>query len=1604
MLYLQISQIYHTMRKYSIFIASSMKNSMRGNVKSIIESVNGTLERFGADIRYELQMYSETPMNDIKQNTQSDVIDPEAVKSDLFILLADNNTTIGKLTIEEYEKAHEQSVKANSRTPFIKAFVLTENENEDIILKYKKNDDSEGNFENRLLHDSKRYLQCISKSKFESFFRSWLEKIASIGIDNTITQNELSYGALLIRNRQDWVRKSDNRYYRRENLDGKIEEILQWSPIVILEGNTYSGKSRAAFELMKRNKEWEKSEFHIFCSKNSFEQLNRIRLDFTSGNNGDVYLLDDINDTIGNNKVKSGHSLWDNLIVTDKKKGLTKEQFGQTRIIITVSGQLRREEKMALYKNIFQITDFGADFETFLNSIIVDFDIYDKVSFRDMVDEMKRNGELLGNIELGNYTIGSLFIKEEDLKAKVKSLYQDEFNGTTLETMLKTIAGHYKYAKNSSFIGSIDEIKELYGYFKGETFDNDIEKLRKQGLLVKSSDKKSIHIDSVVINKINEVVMEGMQNDASMLNKSLLDYSLSAKDNNHVFSVAHMGYLLCDRNDLPDDEILMIIDMVTAKVLGDEFLDNEDLENDNDRRILNLISTSNKGRSNMVFCQTAIARLQDFESAGKHIDSCIAYINDKETDDKSKGDAIKLYKGIVYAMFSKNNRIMTMQEEQTMLSHIFDKDKSWKAPFCEDDIKDIFNLEHVTPFMSLTANKIIGYLPNATLDGNDISQKKEEKKGRFTVVKHADNLFDRNLYERVFIPRVRAVVLTALSMISSYGEFEDIKKQIEYEMQNCAHLKEAIRRINYKFYKNIPNIAKQLTFEDRKKFFDFIFSIESDKKTIFGKENLEYDFKMYRIFALNQLLELLDEYDALGSYQAMISSGLYDLRTLSHLFKNEFLNFEQLLPLVVEEQKNFITLNQLMNRATTKSDALTCIRKIGIKDANPAKLRDERALSQYINTKGVNRNECIKIIREWHKLYSDSRLSEMALIQFIKKLHIKDVMDILNPADTSINYMEAYGLSNEDINLIRNDAASYKIFIYRANEHEEYKDTVNDMFKKLMKERKHLVINPESNKNNSILSVYIKNKWLFNGYEEIKNVIDGLEAEYDIWRKDNFVYGPIAWSAMNSKNLDLLNEILKDAYNYFAQYYTREEVEEMMAKLYHYIPRCIDGDISKCTQSISIAYEGEIKAWDGFKSYIQHIRKDNPKYVDSTFIYNTLSKMTGEIDEDIYEILKDFAKYNRIGIKFETAGYLPEMIRKRLFWVDKKNGGITVDSTFIINISRIKMLWHILKERLLNVEQVENYRNTNNIGITQTYLNMVFKAIEKENKAFEKMIEFLKHDDKKEHMLDRSVQMCISFVKVAPSEDKLDEIFSEHGFGELRNRTEVISARMNKILNLRYKKESCNTLEEFKNEIKNNKNEINISIINVCLHALLMIRLEDLKDMQFTPEDAKSVLDDCWQDVKTDKIIDVCKLLKLESEDAEWKIDADAQTISYFVEQCEDKSILRKIDEWFNGDFFYDDEKKKNCLADAIKNYGRLVYNSIGHDKDEVNYIVNEILLADRNRESLKDLCNRYVIYSRSRKVKILNKKLKPFWHDALKCPEFYNYLKNSGIKILLKQ
>ncbi|MBR5853709.1 MAG: hypothetical protein IKY74_05845 [Alistipes sp.] len=1602
---------------YSIFVASSMKENLRGQIRAAIKEVNNTLKEEGIDIVLEATIYGEEPIKDAEQDTQVK-IDGIAVGSDLFILIASNGTQIGEYTFNEYVMAHSQSQKIKNK-PLIKAFIITENDDDkaNISVPYVVNGTRYDNFEDRLYEDSKRYTQIVNRDNFIDFFKKWLKINTPNGLDNNYSQDELSYKAHIDKNGQGLIRKSDNPYYRRENLDGKIDEILEWSPIIILEGSPYSGKTRAAYHVMERFTEWRDYSFHLFNNLHNTANLNNIRLDLRDQSEGNIYFIDDINDIIKTNIESIDYtvkdSLWGVLNGLKDGKDFTKEDFGNTRIIITVSGTMQAERKKALYKAMFGTE--GDKLDKYINRITVNFDIYDRRSFLNMIFLMRKDGALpkdgvLGHeIQQGNYTIGSLFINKKDITSQVTSLYNDIPNGEnrTKATILKTIVGNYKYSKDTRFFLNLDELRSLYRFYEGDTknFYTDIEVLRAKGLIIKSNDR--IDIDRYIIETCHEVVTSALKRDKlsgdMVLNHSLAEYAKKQSSDN-IPSVAKMCFLLCDRNNLPDDEILDLIDLAIYTIL--------DLKKDkiNDKpRIQYLVKISEIDNNyHTVFCETAIASISDFNKANNYINIFKEYIEKLDEKNKDSSAAIKLYKRVVYAMFSKSNRTLMMGEEKIILDYIFNEDMSWKAPFTEEDLNDIFNISRISPFLSqktLDVDKEINFIANSKLDDYDMTSVTNTE-DEFDEEEEQGDVDIDGLYTKVFIPRVGEALITALCKVDSYDELRDILDKIKNDIYSKDYLKDSVRgNFFWRLLRAIRTIAKRLSYEDRKRLFDFVFELDVTR-TIIGKEEIdtEYNLNPVRIGALNQLLILLDEFDALQAYKKMIDSDRHDFSTLSHLFKNKFLTFEQLLPLVndKDEQTNFITLNQLMSKAETLSDANTCLRLMNIQDADPSKLRDETALSCYLKIRSIGASTCFDILRKWHNVDENRILSDMALVPVFDKLSIDDIFDILDPNGKNIDYMAKYGLNKAEIDSVRVNAVFYNKLFYRANRDTNYIKRLDELYNRLVDnvELRPIVMDYNLNAHNGILSVYIKNRDIFPDYDSTKKFIDAINDTS--FRKDNNIYEPMIWWAKENKDLNLLNEILKDAYTYFANHFTRDEVVRMMAELYHYVPSFI----SNFDNEVEIAYEDKVTVWNNFKEYVNHLMVNNIAYIDGTFIYRTFEQMKCIVHNDIYNLMAEVARLNRKGVDFLTIERLPNPVSHKLFWIDRGNGTITIDTNILFNIPKIKMFWYTIQRHLLTVDQVETYRENNGIALTQTYVNMVFRAIEQEkfNKfndhRFEKMIAFLNKidslNDPSTPSLHRSIQMCISLILTARTEAELDEIFTTYGFDNLRYRTEAIGARMHKLINKRYVQQQktydrtseTNTIEEFKADILNNPEQINITVVNAYIYALLLIKQGNLLDVTTDSAKATKILNNCWGDIYNQRKIDIYKLLDIFRETETWMMDIDVQTVTYFAEQCDRKRLISTIIDWFDGNFCYDESGKKSCLKDAIKNYSS-VYTKANQDLEEVAVIV-DILLKEENISDCKSLCLNYILNNR-RGYKQYN----PFslWRDIAENNRFKDYL-----------
>ena len=304
---------------------------------------------------------------------------------------------------------------------------------------------------------------------------------------------------------------------------------------------------------------------------------------------------------------------------------------------------------------------------------------------------------------------------------------------------------------------------------------------------------------------------------------------------------------------------------------------------------------------------------------------------------------------------------------------------------------------------------------------------------------------------------------------------------------------------------------------------------------------------------------------------------------------------------------------------------------------------------------------------------------------------------------------------------------------------------------------------------------------------------------------------------------------------------------------------------------------------------------------------------------------------------------------------------------------------------------------------------MAFRAIEQDksnDNRFDEMIKFLNNIDSikdgSTQSLFRSIQMCISLILTARTEAELDEIFTTYGFDNLRYRTEAIGARMYKLINKRYVQQlktydrtsETNTIEEFKADILNNPEQINITVVNAYIYALLLIKQGNLLDVTTDSAKATKILNNCWGDIYNQRKIDIYKLLDTNHETEAWMLDIDVQTVTYFAEQCDRKRLISTIIDWFDGNFCYDESGKKSCLKDAIKNYSR-VYTKANQDLEEVAVIV-DILLKKENISDCNSLCHNYIL-NNSRGYIQYN----PFslWRDIAENNRFKDYLTQYFLK-----
>lgn len=1664
---------------YKIFIASSMSQAHRQNIERTIDEVNEILRSLSFE--YELVAYGEEPIADYREDTQKD-LNHQAACSDFLIVLSSTDKPIGKYTFGEYKACHEQSNNTTNKRPYIKVFATYKQETDLKKVNYIAKDGSQQDFEKKLYSDSGRYVQFLLESKFLSFLKGWLIKVV-YSRNYSILQGELSYKNHLTNIGQYEVRQYDNKYYRREELDGKIESILKKSPIIILEGNTYSGKTRAAFEFMKNCKAWEGYDFYIYDNRFKAEELSDIKdLDYSGEDRGNVFFFDDINDYFNKGKISFNDSIWAKLCGYNMNQGFTLDDFGKTRIIFTVSGKLSEQDKMKLYNGIFHITEENAVFESAIKKIIVNFDIYNKQSFLNMAHAMVREGVLSRScIRPGNYTIGSLFYDTENIKLKTKNQYIEN------EALILTLVGHFKYASATWFTGNITEIRNLYEFIEkkkgNESFENGIERLRSKGLIVTIREENKIFIDKYILEIFNNYI-NNKYNDPNIqkasykyykgsnaLNCLLIDYAKECQNNcseqtdltnKPICYITQMAYLLIDRNTLEYDEVQNLIEIVVSVLLSDTRARHKEKEADTIIKLVEIIS-ENPERYALSFASSAIVHYGLFESIVYMLKFLNYYCKRQETLNKDK--AITLYKESVYAMLSSENRTLCMAKEKQVFNFIMDSNSRWIEPFGENDLKNVFYLSRLTAHIDMSAKEIIDLLPAVKPDdflpsnyADDTTNQDDYDKDDFEagfLPMTDENKEQSSIYEKVFLKQLNKVAIKSIYHINSFDDLKNTIKSLQMACTQSVHVKAALERYFLNnFYIIAPKIINKINYQDRSRFFNLILEINDAKgliQNILVKNEYIGSLRTSRIRSLNALLEHLDENDALQGYQAMVAKNLYDEFTLSCLLKNKDLNFEQALRLFNgnsnKGQFNFITLNQLMEKAETLSDANSCMHLMGIKDCDPCKIRDENALASYLKINQIDSHNCIRIIQGRRQLYQD-RFSEKLINVILRKLNVTYLIDIFFPSDknkASDYYFKEYGFFDEEVQVMRKNAISLNILFFRANNgNNEISELIRQKFEEIIdsNELHFLITDPDYNGNNGIISVYMKNKNLFSDYGSVRNFYNNLPEGCTPTKVDHNIYGVFIWYIINDyrhkkynriEAIKSLNKELKEAYEKFAGLYTKNEVVNIMAKLYSFRPLLTDE--KSFDQIEEYIYEDQTLEIS-YKDYLEFLIHNNPTYVDSSFLYRSLSKMQTRVDNEVYDKLSTLASVNHIGVKYDTifkcdkdkdTPSLSPVIQQKLFHFDNNSDLVKIDTNLVSNVSYIKVLWFllnnekILDKNYLTLERIENFRKEKNIPITETYLNIILMHIKnstlikykKSNyknhilqEGYEQMINYIGETLSGENSyIHRSIQMCQSLIAVAWDEKSLNQIFQEHGFLEFQNKTEVIASRMNKILNLRYKKcDASECISEFRRMILTNCLNVNIGVINIYLSTFVRVYKGKLFSNNKN-ELGLAPFQRCWKYLNQERKIDLFELLNLEHDEKEdikkqmelkedrWIMDANVQTFSYFA--IYSAKTVGRMHELFSGNFTYDNAGKKNCLIDTLKNYA-YSYDKFKSEQQESVLIqelnlIKDILLREDNYKIFTSICNGYILKSYKRK-RIFNK-IDTFWKDMLSYPQLQNAL-----------
>lgn len=1496
-----------------IFVASRMANPMRKEIDDIIREINLDFIGNSIDFEYQVFIFPNAPNhNDGDADTQKNVINEKISTSDIFILLVEDGKQLGAISYQELMYAHETE---HQLAKSIVCYVVREDGSVVSKTTCDMGNQEQCTIDQAMERCGNRYARYVEKSSFKDHLCGFLKSIVA---GARFKQSELNY-TNYIHTKPNQIFRTEPTYFRRD-IDEEITNVLNNSSLIILEGQSYCGKTRAAFNLMINNEQWANHHFYIIQGDHA-DALSRINSINTLTQTPTVVLIDDINMAISSNDLQS----IDPNSFLGKLKILTKApSWSNLTVIITISGKINAAETHSIYSKLF-----GDTHSHLLDDIQVNYNTnLTKQEFYKLVSELRQRGLITDpHIYPGNYTIGSLFINENELNDKIANATKD--GGDMFLHSLKTLN---LIKQNIKCNEQGNDIKTLNTIFKNtherlgrndsqKNFDALLQKNHSNGLIFveynQNNNISAIYVDKLVIDKFNFIY--------NRINAIQDLINSAANENINKNLIFQYGFWLISYNELTQDEIKKLI-----KLICDKF-------NTKKHSLLALITECRQFQHTDIFCSTALA---------KQVFNNWSLLDKLPTTDEN------LYKETLVALLAKNPRLSKIKTEN-VLNKIF-TDKG--CIFLDDDLKNnIFTLKRLSAQFikkgKYSIEQILNLAENATID-NCQPTTSNDSDFDFDPFEISDNDSSQGTTndDSFLIIQIAKVIHELFKTTTNYTEFGKILYEIN-KYNDESKIKQALQTSFFKkgMYYLYVDIAKKYPYPDKYKLFNHLLS----------ESNESPELNPYlKIVTLNKFLSLLDEHDALSAFYQMKEKNICDRYTLPNLINNNFLKFEQLLSIVNNDGNkdlvHFITLNQLLDKAETRSDAISCFRLMTVKELKPENLKDESALGSYLGIKDVTVKESIEVLKAFkiNNKYAEKNkcISQSTLGKIIQKpdFDFDSLYKLLFNDIANNEAIELLGLSDEEAKATRLNQYCYNFLFKKNNKLNKLdKEAATNIFKNLTRNEalRSLIYNDEKS---SIIAEYTKNSQVFPDYESLKDFFKGV----DEFQHTQYTYNSLLYRAINSqdsieKKIGNVNSLLNQAYNDFADKFPEEEVIEKMAFIYHKrLELVTENDFNKDRE---YPYEGQIISTT-FEGYLEHIVKNEPRYANGTFIFRILKSMRKEVNNDIYNLAQKFATINRVGITIDSlnpkTNNLSETVINHIVDTSK---GIKIDECIIADYSPIKMLWWLLEKGRTTIEEAEKYRKSKNIDITQTYLNVIFNHLAKFDSAtkelkttnpqeyqenltgrWNKMNQYLNDDDVVHNKpIYFSVQMAVAMLKVAKEIHKnnyWDDTISILPDELSKNSPEILDLRILKLIQNLNNDYIIDRWKQIVNLLHQHKDIVNTTNINSCLSFLHFVKMgnfdNDIKN------NACTIITELWNNgISTEYKINLNILIKSNLEfsnnqdcNESHYINADVRTFVYYTEK---KETYKIIQDNFKNNLYY--ESKKDCLKDFLKNLSRAI-------------------------------------------------------------------------------